>query len=204
MIHEFLIDITRQQGTIRDRESERERDPPRTPPVGRGGSAKVLSNFLSWQRADNVFGAGSSSSRRSLPRCCLSHMGKPKWATQNTHTPTHKHTHKRLNALSAGPGWLAGYPSTTDYFGLICHISASVQNQNSIYAQTQAHTHAGRQTRPLQTYAQIHTHIKSHIHAPLSKPGQVLPPAVEPAFSNQELIVIPRCGCRSRFIHNYQ
>lgn len=57
MIHEFLIDITRQQGTVRKR--ERWRETPRVhPPVG--GSAKVLSNFISWQRADNVFGAGSS------------------------------------------------------------------------------------------------------------------------------------------------
>lgn len=128
-------------------------------------------------------------------RTWVSLNGQPK-------TRTHKHTHKRLNALSAGPGWLAGYPSTTDYFGLICHISASVQNQNSIYAQTQAHTHAARQTRPLHTHT--HLHIRTPMRTPLSKPGQVLPPAVEPAFSNQELIVIPRCGCRSRFIHNYQ
>lgn len=124
----------------------------------------MLSNFISWQRADNVFGAGSSSSRKSLPRCCLSHMGKPKWATQNTHTPTHKHTHKRLNALSAGPGWLAGYPSTTDYFGLICHISASVQNQNSIYAQTQAHTHTLPGRHAHCTHIHIYTHTFTHTY----------------------------------------
>jgi len=98
---------------------------------------------------------------------------------------------------------------STDYFGLICHISASVQNQNSIYAHTDSvtHTHTHTQTRPLKQ------------HTPLSKPGQVPQPSfpsqpslyppflsltVEPAFSNQELIVIPRCVCRSRFIHNYQ
>lgn len=164
MIHEFLIDITRQQGTVREREGERERETPRVHPLWGGAVPKCcrissVGNGLTMCLAQGAV-AGVDPSPAAVCRTWVSLNRQPK-------TRTHQHTHKRLNALSAGPGWLAGYPSTTDYFGLICHISASVQNQNSIYAQTQAHKHTRCQadTPTAHTCTNTHTHTRTLIQA---------------------------------------
>jgi len=79
------------------------------------------------------------------------------------------------------------------------YLSISAKSKFNLRTDFLRPTHT--QTRPLRQ----HTLIQTRTGATPPLPSHSIPPLnVEPAFSNQELIVIPRCGCRSRFIHNYQ